>query len=550
MSKEVRPDRVAIYIRWSTEDQGDGTSLEVQQEACSHFILSQGWTLRKDLVFIDDGYSGGNLRRPAITALRRAVAGAQVDCVVVFKLDRLSRSVVDTVNLVLEEWESRCYCKSAREPIDTATPAGKMFFYLLASYAEWERSVIRERTAGGRLQKAAQGFWAVGRPPYGYRVDQHKHLVTDAAEAAVVKAIYAAYLKGRTMGDIVQQLRSEGAPAPGGPGAWSKEFVRRVLGLPIYTGLLQYGKSPVNPRYGRDQSAPRRLRGVTPAVSLAGAAPVIIDQRTYEAVQHLKAQRDARKTRSSGRAYSSPWLLSGIAKCARCGASFYARASHAGRHPYYYCTGRKGKLPCDCVMIPVQMLDEWFVQELKRVYGDQVRRQEVFCSLEAEQAGRLAALQASLEATQAAVAQLDKERAVIRRRFRADEISAHEYRQFLAEIDGESRGHAVRVLELEAELARVRATEQVHNLAGQLAAVDVFETLATKDKKHLVFSLVHALAVYRAPQGREIQTRVTWKLPLAPLEIAAGDGPPEASASSDQVQAAGPTAYSRPRSQR
>ncbi|HWI66569.1 MAG TPA: recombinase family protein, partial [Symbiobacteriaceae bacterium] len=87
----VDPTKVAIYIRWSTEDQGEGTTLEVQSETCRAYLVSQGWAVNPELIFIDDGYSGGSIERPAMARLRSAVAAGEVHCVVVYKLDRLSR---------------------------------------------------------------------------------------------------------------------------------------------------------------------------------------------------------------------------------------------------------------------------------------------------------------------------------------------------------------------------------------------------------------------------------------------------------------------------
>lgn len=114
-------DKVAIYIRWSTEDQGEGTTLDVQLEACRAYMASQGWSYREELVYVDDGVSGATMERPALTRLRAAVAQGQVECVVVYKLDRLSRSVADTARLVMDEWEGICSVKSAREPIEVGS---------------------------------------------------------------------------------------------------------------------------------------------------------------------------------------------------------------------------------------------------------------------------------------------------------------------------------------------------------------------------------------------------------------------------------------------
>ena len=126
-SETVDKSKVAAYVRWSTDEQTDGTTLEVQLEPCRLFIQSQGWLIREDLVFVDDGHSGGSLNRPGLNRLREVVRGGNVSCVVVYKLDRLSRSVLDTA-LVLQEWEGICSIRSTREPVDTTNPTGSILF--------------------------------------------------------------------------------------------------------------------------------------------------------------------------------------------------------------------------------------------------------------------------------------------------------------------------------------------------------------------------------------------------------------------------------------
>jgi site-specific DNA recombinase len=119
---QIDADRVAVYIRWSTEEQGEGTTLTIQTEACRFFVQSQGWRFREELVFVDDGWSGGSLDRPGLNRLRQAVAEGAVGCVVVYKLDRLSRSVPDLVRLIFEEWDGCCFVRSAREPVEVGCP--------------------------------------------------------------------------------------------------------------------------------------------------------------------------------------------------------------------------------------------------------------------------------------------------------------------------------------------------------------------------------------------------------------------------------------------
>ncbi|HYF79793.1 MAG TPA: recombinase family protein, partial [Symbiobacteriaceae bacterium] len=188
----VRPDAVAIYIRWSTDEQTDGTTLQTQKERCSLYLLSQGWQVNDDLIFIDDGCSGGSLNRPALTRLRAAVAEGRVDCVVSYSMDRLSRSVADTVELVQREWAGKCVYRSASQPISTddGNPTGQLIFNILASFAEFERALIRERTHSGLVRRARQGMYPGTRvPPFGYRRDGKGRLAVDPTTADVVRRI-------------------------------------------------------------------------------------------------------------------------------------------------------------------------------------------------------------------------------------------------------------------------------------------------------------------------------------------------------------------------
>jgi site-specific DNA recombinase len=123
---EISPNKVAIYARRATDDRSDMTTLETQLQGCKKFILAQGWQVNESLIFIDDGFRGGTLNRPAITKLREAVKEGLVDCVVVFQLNRLSKSAIDLVNLI-NEWGNGIHLKCVNEPIDTMTILERSF---------------------------------------------------------------------------------------------------------------------------------------------------------------------------------------------------------------------------------------------------------------------------------------------------------------------------------------------------------------------------------------------------------------------------------------
>lgn len=324
---EIAPDRVAVYIRWSTDDQGEGTTLQTQLERCRHYLASQGWRFRDELLYIDDGYSGGTLDRPGLTRLRADVAEGRIQCVVVYKIDRLSRSVVDIVQLVLREWEGRCFIKSASEEVNTLSPAGKMFFYILVSFAEYERSLIRERTLAGKVKRAEQGLNPGFRPPFGLRRGEATgSFALVPAEARQVRQAFQWCAAGLTPAAIARRWQAAGALRRGSP--WTAQAVRRILRNPAYTGALVYGRSG----RGRPQAPPRHAR-------VEGALPAIVSPELWEQVQRRLERR-----RQQTPARLTP-LLAGLARCP-CGAPMGVK--RAGSRQYYYCLARRRAGPAAC----------------------------------------------------------------------------------------------------------------------------------------------------------------------------------------------------------
>ncbi|HLN60805.1 MAG TPA: recombinase family protein, partial [Symbiobacteriaceae bacterium] len=326
----VDPKKVAVYIRWSTDDQGLGTTLETQRERCCHYLSSQGWEFRPDLVYVDDGFSGGTLVRPALTRLRADVAAGLVECVVVYKIDRLSRSVIDIVDLVLREWEGRCFVKSTTEDVNTVSPAGKMFFYMLISFAEYERSLIRERTLGGKRKRAEQGLNPGFRPPFGYACGASPGLLAEVPEeAAIVRQVFAWYQKGLGAAQIAARLNAAGIARR--ERAWTPLNVRRTLANPLYAGVLRYG-----------------------SLETTGVVPPVVDPQLWAGTQTLLTKR--KRSPDGPKPTYSSYLLSGVARC-RCGAPMQGK--RVGPHSYYVCTRRKrhGAAACSAPYLPVGPLD-------------------------------------------------------------------------------------------------------------------------------------------------------------------------------------------------
>jgi site-specific DNA recombinase len=422
----IDPARVAIYIRWSTDDQSEGTTLAVQEERCRHFLLSQGWIYDEGRIYIDEGYSGGNMERPALTRLRADVGREAVQCVVVYKIDRLSRSVVDIVDLVLKEWEGRCFVRSTTEEINTLTPAGKMFFYLLISFAEYERNLIRERTMSGKVKRAEQGFNPGFRPPFGFvRGPTPGTFAVVEDEAAVVREVFAAYVGGAGPAEIARGL---GGRAGSGR-AWTALAVRRMLGNPAYAGVLAYGR--------------RRTAMLARA---EGAFPAIVDRGLWEAAQALRRGRGRDRAAGAGTAETpettgppppraTPYLLSGLAFCP-CGAPVVGKG--AGRHRYYCCARRRleGKAGCAARHIPAGEADEALAVQVRTLLTASGVTEQLARALAAQRAGRSAQAVARVRRQ---LSGLEARRRRLGADYRSGALPAHLYARELAALDSEEQ---------------------------------------------------------------------------------------------------------------
>jgi site-specific DNA recombinase len=185
---------VAIYLRISTDEAHQPYSLEAQEHRLGAYVASQpGWVLARTFV---DQAPGATLERPALAqALGEARAG-RYDLLLVYRVDRLARSVRGLAQILEDLEGAGAAFRSATEPFDTTTPAGRMMVQLLAVVAEFERAVIIDRVIAGMERKAARGEWVAGARPFGYRIKDSR-LVPDETEALLVGVIFDLYAKRR-----------------------------------------------------------------------------------------------------------------------------------------------------------------------------------------------------------------------------------------------------------------------------------------------------------------------------------------------------------------
>lgn len=275
---ERRTLRCAVYTRKSTEEglEQDFNSLQAQREACESFIRSQrseGWIL-VPTAYDDGGISGGTMERPALKRLFAHIEEKRVDVIVVYKVDRLTRSLSDFSKMVDLFDRNSVSFVAVTQQFNTTTSMGRLTLNVLLSFAQFEREVTAERIRDKIAASKKKGIWMGGGLPRGYRVEDRK-LIVVPEEAEIVRRIYARYLNCSSIRELTYELKREGITAmrtndpPEKKPALSRGALYALLKNPIYTGLISH----------KGQMYPGQHEG-------------IVDRKVWEAVQEkLEASR-------------------------------------------------------------------------------------------------------------------------------------------------------------------------------------------------------------------------------------------------------------------
>jgi site-specific DNA recombinase len=320
ISPKTEAKRVAIYCRVSTHDQGRGdfSSLNSQESILRKYCQDKGWTVYD---VYSDTKSGASLERAELNRLLVDAAGQKFDVIAITKLDRISRSVKDFLELDTRLQALGIDIVVATQNIDTTNPSGKMMRNILLSFAEFERDMIAERTREKLYSQAQKGYWGGGNVPLGYDV-KDKKLVINQQEADLVRRIFTDYLGMPSAGKIATKLNQEGYRAKRrisksgntrDGGIFTKDTIKRILRNPIYTGLIQYKKEQFQGLHER-----------------------IVDDQLFEKIQQRLAESatDPRATYED-----SELALLGIISCGHCGSQLTTSSttkSDTGKKYYYY----------------------------------------------------------------------------------------------------------------------------------------------------------------------------------------------------------------------
>ena len=360
--------RVDGYVRVSTQEQAnEGYSIGAQTERLTAYCQAKGWTLVN--IYTDPGFSGAKMSRPGLQKLISDVQHHKIDAVLVYKLDRLSRSQKDTLYLIEDVFmKNDVAFVSMNENFDTSTAFGRAMVGILSVFAQLEREQIKERSQMGRIERAKEGLWKGGGiVPIGYRyIESENKLQVNEYEAMQIREIFNLYAnKGYAISRIQQIMEDAGYRHF--YGAWNNTHtIRYILPNPIYIGIIQWQGQ-----------------------NYAGKHQPIIERDVFE-----KAQKriEGRKWKEGKPPEYSPFkatqLLSGLLFCKVCGGRYYGSGAYRGskKIPYkernyihiYSCYSRTKTKKC-MIKDPscknknwrTEVLDEKILSELKKLYTNE-----------------------------------------------------------------------------------------------------------------------------------------------------------------------------------
>jgi site-specific DNA recombinase len=337
--------RCAVYTRKSSEEGLDMefNSLEAQRESCEAYVASQraeGWLLVPDR-YDDGGFSGGTLDRPALKRLLADIEAAQIDVVVVYKIDRLSRSLMDFSRLVEVFDRHKVTFVSVTQSFNTTTSMGRLTLNVLLSFAQFEREVIGERIRDKFAASRKRGMWMGGWAPLGYEVKDRK-LVVNECDARLVRSIFQRFLKTGSATRLVRELITENIRNKYGK-LIDKGILYKMLNNPVYVGVA-----------------------VLKGVSYAGEHIGIIDRTIWDRVQ-ARLQERPRKRAAATRA-QTPALLKGIIFGPTGAAMSPTHTRKNGRLYRHYLSQtvlKQGSDDCPVARVPAA--------EIEKIVIDQVR---------------------------------------------------------------------------------------------------------------------------------------------------------------------------------
>ena len=357
--------RCAVYTRKSTEEglEQEFNSLDAQRESAQAYIASQkneGWVCLPDR-YDDGGFTGGNMDRPAVQRMMKDIEAGKIDCVVVYKVDRLSRSLMDFARMMATFDDHKVSFVSVTQHFNTTHSMGRLTLNILLSFAQFEREIISERTRDKIAAARRKGKFAGGKPILGYDLLSNptgSKLVVNDDEATRVRTIFELYLKNQALIPTVMELDKRGwttkqwvckAGASKGGRPFDKNALFKLLTNVVYIGKVRYHEE-IHP----------------------GEHTAIVDEQIWQRVQSV-LQRN-RRTGGALVKNKHGALLKGLLRCTPCKCSMGHAYTSQGtkRYRYYVClkAQKRGWHNCPTKSVPAGEIEQFVIEQIKSMGRD------------------------------------------------------------------------------------------------------------------------------------------------------------------------------------
>ncbi|MFC1567167.1 recombinase family protein, partial [bacterium] len=340
----------AVYTRVSTDAQAEKefNSCEVQLQKIESFIKSQeGFEIYE--VYSDGGYTGANTNRPALQQMMEDISYGEIDMVISYKIDRLTRSPKDFYNLVEVFERYNVGYLSITERFDTLSPSGRLLRNIMLIFAQFERELIAERTRDKLTQRAKQGLWNGGFVPFGYRREAAtKRLLIDENDSKAIRQIYETYIETRSVSKVLEVLKEKRMKSRSGK--WvSKSNIFKILRNPLYTGKIVYANN-----------------------TYQGIHEAIINEEFYNLAQKLHKDKTCKF-----KMYKNH-LFAGLMTCTACGKQLTPsfvnnyKKGKMKRYYYYRCTSTYKKTwdSCSLKQVNAKSVEKLIIENLTRISKD------------------------------------------------------------------------------------------------------------------------------------------------------------------------------------
>ena len=389
--------KIAIYSRKSIFT-GKGESIENQVQMCREYIFSNIIKEAEIFVYEDEGFSGGNTNRPKFQELMKDIRSRQIDRIVCYRLDRIGRNVSQLSNMfdMLDEYNC-AFTSITEQQFDTTTPMGRAMINIASTFAQLERETIAERVKDNMLQLAKTGRWLGGQAPLGFTPEKLTYideefkertlmkLTPEIKELEIVKIIFTTYLKAQSITQVVKKLSLSSIKGKN-RGMFNSSQIARILRSPLYVisdkdtheylagiGINVFGTANGNGYLTYNKTKKMTIdRDISEWIAAISKHKGIIESTDWIKTQELLDKNKDKKIVRTGTGTNNNSILSGILKCAKCGANMVIKHGHKSastkvRYDYYVCSNKENRFidKCDNPNIRVDRLDPIVISQIK-----------------------------------------------------------------------------------------------------------------------------------------------------------------------------------------